>query len=71
MAKSNKVKPNNFDQVCAEMAANAKAYEAKTIRYLDYSAKVDTILEVHGWDRKDYFREVLRRGQGGIPGVRR
>ena len=70
MAKAHAVK-NNFDQIVSEMAANAKAYETKQTRYLDYSAKIDTILETHGWSRKDYFRELVRRGQGGIPGARK
>jgi hypothetical protein len=64
-------KKDNFDQLIAEMAANAKGYEAKTIRFLDYSAKKDAILEAYGWTHKEFCLEILKRGQSGVPGVRR
>jgi len=61
---------HNFQLALQEIAANALQYEQKSIRFNNYSEKVDTIISQYGWDRKEFLKEVARRGSK-VPGARR
>jgi len=51
----------NFQILIVALAKNLRSYEAKEIKHIAYSDRVDALFAGHGWSRKEFYKELNSR----------
>ncbi len=51
-----------FDQIVNTLQQNARNYENKTIKYIQYLDMIDKVFSgAYGWNKKEFYDELNRR----------
>lgn len=53
---------DQFDTIVNALQQNAKGYESKTIKYIQYLDTIDKVFSgAYGWGKKEFYEELNRR----------